>query len=249
MLLGTAMGVGSLLSGIGGGLMGRHDAKKASQKADEALQAQLGELSNTTNMLDSFKPTVDKFAQQGQANFDRYQKMMGPLEDSLNNYYSNLDPNEYAAQGNQTAQGQYQAAMSQVNDQLAAQGIQNSGASSQMGMEYGNQMAQTKAQNIMNAPHQVAQQQQSWLGNVQNQGNQAFNQYNQGINAQNSLNNQYGQAYTNMANAYGGVANQNLANAQAANQGGANSLMQGMSGLGTGLMASGGTGALSKPIW
>ena len=246
MVLGTALAIGSALSGIGGSIMGRRDAKKSSAKADEALQSQLGELGKTTNMLDALKPQIDQFAQRGQDSFDRYQTMMGPLEDSLQDYYMNLNPDEYAAQGNQAAQQQYQSAMSQVNDQLAAQGISNSGIQGQIGAEYGTQMAQQKAQNIMNAPGQVAQQQQGWLGQVQNQGNQAFNQYSQGVNAQSNLANQYGQAYNNMANAYGGVANQNLANAQAATQGSANALAQGMSGVGMGLVGAGGTGALSK---
>ena len=127
------------------------------------------------------------------------------MEETLNNYYKNLNPDELAAQGNQAAQQQYQNSMRQVNEQLAAQGIGNSGMQAQMGMQMGNQMAQTKAQNQMNAPHQVAQQQQGWNSYLANQSNTAFNQMGQGVNAQQAQGNAYTNAYGNLANMYGNV--------------------------------------------
>ncbi len=196
-------------SGLIGGRRSRKGADDAADAAQRAAQMGVGELEKGIDILDKMQPSIDRFAQMGQDSFDRYQRMLGPMEDSLNNYYSNLNPDELANQGNQAAQQQYQSAMKQVNDQLAAQGISNSGMNAQMGMQYGNQMAQTKAQNIVNAPHEVAQQQSGWTQNMQNQSNQAFNQYNAGVNAQQTQANAYSNAYNNMANLYGGYAAQN----------------------------------------
>ncbi len=196
-------------SGLIGSRRSRKDADKAADKAQRAAEMGVGEVEKGIGMLDRLQPSIDQFAQYGQDNFDKYQRMLGPLEDSLNNYYSNLNPDELAAQGNQAAQQQYQGAMNQVNDQLAAQGIQNSGMNAQMGMQYGNQMAQTKAQNMLTADDRVAQQQAGWANQVAGRSDQAFNQYNAGVGAQQNLANQYNNAYNNMANIYSGQAAQN----------------------------------------
>jgi len=232
MSLGTALAVGSA---VGGGVGSRRSKRRGDDAEDEAnrnKELALGELAKTTDTLDALKPTIDKFAQQGQDSFDRYQAMFQPLEQTLNDYYMNLDPDMYAAQGNQTAQQTYQNTMNQVNEQLASQGIMNSGVNTQMGMQYGNQMAQTKAQNIMNAPQQVADMQQQWLGYTSGAKNNAYNQYASGVNAQTGMADKYNQAYTNMANVYAGEsANHNQAAQNAYNQGN-QSLASGMAGVG-----------------
>ncbi len=215
-------------SGLIGSRRSRKQADDAADEAQRAAQMGLDEMSKGVDILDNLQPTIDNFAQMGQEGFDKYQRMMGPLEDSLNDYYMNLNPNELAAQGNQAAQSQYQNTMNQVNDQLAAQGISNSGMGAQMGMQAGNQMAQTKAQNIVNAPHQVAQQQAGWTGQLQNQGNQAFNQMQSGVNAQQNQANAYNNAYSNMANIYGGHAAQNNQLAQSGYQNANQNLQSGL---------------------
>ena len=236
MPVGTALAVGSAL---GGGVSSRRSKRRgddAQDEADAALAEQMKYLGKTTDVLDALQPTIDKFAAAGQENFDNYQEMMGPLEDTLNDYYMGLDPDMYAAQGNQTAQGAYQNTMNQVNEQLASQGIMNSGVNTQMGMQYGNQMAQTKAQNIMDAPEQVAQQQQNWLGYTANRADQGWNQMQQGVNMQANQANQYNQAYTNMANAYGGQSAQANQAAQNNYNQGNQALGQAARGVGFGLM-------------
>jgi len=232
MSLGTALAVGSA---VGGGVGSRRSKRRGDDAEDEAnrnKELALGELAKTTDTLDALKPTIDKFAQQGQDSFDRYQAMFQPLEQTLNDYYMNLDPDMYAAQGNQTAQQTYQNTMNQVNEQLASQGIMNSGVNTQMGMQYGNQMAQTKAQNIMNAPDQVAGMQQDWLQYGTNRTDNAYNQYSQGVNAQSNLAGQYNQAYENMANVYAGQSAQSNASAQNYYNQGNDNLASGMMGVG-----------------
>ncbi len=206
MLAAAALSAGA---GLLGGRKSRKGADEAAEAAQRATAMGVGELQKSIDMLDRFQPAIDNFAQMGQEGFDKYQRMLGPLEDSMNDYYMNLNPEEIANQGNQVAQQQYQNSMKQVNEQLAAQGIQNSGMNAQMGMQYGNQMAQTKAQNILQSDDQVAQQQAGWTGQMQNQSNNAFNQYAAGMNAQQNQSNAYQNAYNNMANLYSGQAAQN----------------------------------------
>ena len=228
MSLGVALGVGSAVSSIGS----RRRGDDAEDKANRNKELALGELGKVTDNLDKLQPTIDKFAQMGQDEFDRYSRMNGSMEDVLNEHYMNLDPDMYAAQGNQTAQNTYQNTMNQVNEQLASQGIMNSGVNTQMGMQYGNQMAQTKAQNIMNAPQQVADMQQQWLGYTSGAKNNAYNQYASGVNAQTGMTDKYNQAYNNMASVYAGEsANYNQAAQNAYNQGN-QSLASGMAGVG-----------------
>jgi hypothetical protein len=184
----------SLLGGaiaLGGSLLGSRNSRKAQNAAQDqanlALNMQLMDRAQQQQNLEAFKPMVDKFAQYGQDNYNRYTNMFGSLEDTLNDYYMNLNPDEYASQSNQALQQQYQQAMNQVNSDLAARGITNSGVGSQMNYDLATQMAQGKAQNIMDAPHQVAQQQQGWLNYGTGRMDNAYNQMASGFGAQQGL--------------------------------------------------------------
>ena len=216
----------------GAGLIGsrrsRSDADDAADAAQRAAEMGIGEMEKGIDILDRMQPAIDQFAQYGQDNFDKYQSMLGPLEESLNDYFMNLNPDELAAQGNQAAQQQYQNSMNQVNDQLAAQGIQNSGMNAQVGMQYGNQMAQTKANNIMTADDKVAEQQTGWVNHLSGRSDQAFNQYSTGVNAQQNQASMYNNAYSNMANIYSGYASDNNAMAQSGYNNANNSLESGL---------------------
>lgn len=204
------MAAAALGSAAISGISGRRSRKAgdaAYRQAQDAMASQLGK-------LDDFSGIADKFSQLGEGQFDRYQDMFGPIEDKLNDYYMGLNPDELAAGGNQTAQQQYQQAMGQVNDQMAAQGISGSGIQAQMGMQMGNQMAQTKATNIVNAPHEVANMQQGWMNYGAGRQDQAFNQMNQGVNMQSNLSSMYGNAYSGQANQFNQMGNMNIGLAQ-----------------------------------
>ena len=81
-------------------------------------------------------------------------------------------------------------------------------------MQQGNQMAQTKAQNQMNAPHQVAQQQQGWLGQMDQSKNNAANMWSQGTQMQQALANSQANMYGQQGNALGSMGSA-FGNAQA----------------------------------
>jgi hypothetical protein len=161
---------------------------------------QMGWLSSIHNQsmssIREFQKIADEFAAVGKKRFDRYVSMFDPLEEKLHDYYMNLDPDELAARGNQTAQEQYQLAMEQVNADLAARGLLDSGIQGQMNQELAFKMAETKAENILNAPHQVAELQSGWLDYGKTAQDNAWNMYGTGVGMQRD--------YTNMmVNAYG----------------------------------------------
>ena len=183
LLAAAALGA-SALSGLSGASRRR--------QSEKALGGARDDLKNASRYIDDFSTIADRFAQYGQDRLQRYESMFQPLEEYLNDYYTNLNADEFAGRANQTAQQQYQNAMKQVNDQLAARGLSTSGVGSQMGYDLANNMAMTKASNIMNAPHQVAQMQQNWLGGyAAPQMNNAFNQYAQGVGMQGNVANMY----------------------------------------------------------
>ena len=212
MSLMVAAGIGSALASAYGAYSSKKDSDRAYGQAQESLDKQLGK-------IDEFSGLADSFAKAGQANFDKYQNMFGGFEENLNDYYMGLDANELAARGNQNAQQQYQQAMSQVNDQMAAQGITGSGIQSQLGMQGATDMAQQKAQNITNAPHQVAQMQQGWMNYGAGRQDQGFNQMQQGVNMQGNVANMYNNAYGAQANQYNQMGANNLNQAQQGAQG------------------------------
>ena len=156
--------------------------------ARDLLGQQMGFLGgiygNSQASIREFQKLADEFAAVGKDRFDRYVEMFDPLEEKLHDYYMNLNPDELAARGNQTAQEQYQLAMSQVNEDLAARGLLDSGIQGQLNHELAMNMAETKAENILNAPHQVAELQSGWLDYGKTAQDSAWNMYAQGLNAQ-----------------------------------------------------------------
>lgn len=185
-------------SAIMGGVSGISSNKKAKAEKKKADQARIMSLIK----INEFSGVADKFANLGQEQFDKYQDMFGGFEETLNDYYMNLNPDELAAQGNQTAQQQYQQSMSQFNDQMAAQGMVGSGMQAQIGMEGAINMGQQKAQNLLNAPHQVAEMQQGWMNYGAGRQDNAWNQMSQGVDLKGSVTNMYTNAFQDQANSY-----------------------------------------------
>jgi len=204
-LISGGLSMGGALGSAAMGNKGAKDAQKKQEKMMEAIQnINLGNVSR----LDQLKGDVDSVARQGRDNFAKYEQMLGPIEDTMENYYMNLNPDELAAQGNQTAQQQYQQSMNSVNDQLAANGMLDAGTNAQLQMQGSTNLAQQKSQNIMNSPHQVAQKQQEWLGYVSGKNDNAYNQMNQGLQNQMNHASQYQMLGGSAMNQAGNMASQ-----------------------------------------
>ena len=207
LLAATALG-GSAIRGK----RGRDQEDEAQKNQDRAV----GELKDSKKYIDEFSNLANSFAKLGQDSYDKYSDMVGGVETVLGDYYMGLEPDKYAAQANQVAQQQYQHSMDNFNDQLVAQGIapNTTGISLQANMQMGNQMAQTKAQNVLDAPETVANEQMKWLGYTSGQQDDAQSFMGQGVNYQQNASNMYQQNASNIANAYTGNSAQQAQMAQ-----------------------------------
>jgi len=218
ILAAAALG-SAAISGIG--------SRRKDKEAESGREDAVGAINKGIGKIDDFSSIANDFAAAGENSFLRYEEMIQPIEKTLNDYYMNLNPDELAARGNQTAQQQFQTAQDQAYSDLASKNMLDAGAKAQLDMGYGNQMATTKYQNIMDSSHDVANMQSGWYGNVANQKNQAANMYGQGVNQQANVSNMYNNAYGNMANVYSGQATQ-----------ASNMAQEGRQGVGSGTMAA-----------
>lgn len=201
-----ALAIGSAVVGGAQKIGSNRRGDDADANAQASIDAAIGEMGKVTDTLDALKPTIDAMAQRGQDAYDRDQAMFNPMEENLNDFFLNLDSGRYAAQQNQSATDYSQKVNQGVSDQLYAQNVLTPAMKAQMDMTSGHQLGNTKAQNDFDAVDKVANMQSGWMNYGAGQQAQSTQQMQQGVNAQSNLANQYGQAYTNMANIYGGQA-------------------------------------------
>lgn len=189
--------VGSTL--IGGVVSSQASSQAASSAADATAassQASIAQLDYT---------------KQQQARWD---SVFGSTQDNLASYYNHLDPNSIAAQNIVGIQQANQQAQKQIDRTLAQRGMQDSGLSASLMSQNTFAGEQLKAQALVNAPQQAAQQRSSFLGlgmglesSLQNSVSNAYQQ--QSVNANNQYNAAIGQqtaANSSLTNLTGGVA-------------------------------------------
>lgn len=122
--------------------------------------------------------------------YDDWQRVYGPIQDRLSNYYKSLDPGDFAAQGVNQLSQQYQQVVAEFDRDIARRGI-DAPASSSMKAQLDLDFARNKAEIRQQAPMQVAQAQQGFLSsNTMNPG---------APGVMNAMGNQQ-QMYTNQAN-------------------------------------------------
>lgn len=127
---------------IGGAVISGAVAKGAADDAQAAHQTELG------------------FAQQ---QYNDWQEIYGPIQDNLAEYYNNLSPDTYAAQGIQYAEEEFARASEALNQSLAQRGITDSGVAASMEMSNQLDLARTRADIRQKAPEVVANQQLGFL--------------------------------------------------------------------------------------
>tara|TARA_R110002012_G_scaffold220010_1_gene391502 strand:+ start:730 stop:1332 length:603 start_codon:yes stop_codon:yes gene_type:complete len=125
-----------------GSVMSSNSASKASKSASAASQAELA------------------FNQQ---RYDDWKEVYGPIQTNLSDYYSNLSPDMYEAQGLEAFNAEYQKAQDAVATSLAQRGITDSGLSAQLEQQGAISAAQNRAAIRMDAPAKVAELQSNFL--------------------------------------------------------------------------------------
>lgn len=137
-------GVATAIAGsaVLGAVVSSNAAGKATDAASKASQSELA------------------FNQQ---RYDDWKEVYGPIQDNLSDYYSNLSPDMYEAQGLEAFNAEYQKAQDAVATSLAQRGITDSGLSAQLEQQGAISAAQSRAAIRMDAPAKVAELQSNFL--------------------------------------------------------------------------------------
>ena len=201
------------------GVRSKNKGDDASEAIANAANKATATLEGSRKYIDEFSQVANDFALLGQDSYDKYNAQLGSVEKLVGDYYMNLNPDQYAAQGNQLATQEAQKLNDSISNQLQTQGVMTPAMKAQMDMSTGNQLANTKAQNTLNAPAVVAEMQSGWMNYNAGQQNNAQDMLSAGVNAQGNAANMYGNLDANIANVQSGAgANQaNVYQAQSDN--------------------------------
>lgn len=137
-------GVATAIAGsaIVGAVVSNNASKRATEAASEASESELA------------------FNQQ---RYDDWKEVYGPIQDNLSNYYSNLSPDLYEAQGLEAFNAEFQKAQDDVATSLAQRGITDSGLAAQLEQQGAVTAAENRAAIRMDAPSKVAELQSNFL--------------------------------------------------------------------------------------
>jgi len=183
---------GSTILGTAGSLYGMNKAKDSQKKAGQSAQ------SNVDFQRDVFAQN-QKMSQQM---LDDWESMFGGIQDNLSEYYNNLDPAKFAAQGKQELQQSLDKQMTQFNEEMGAKGMQTSGMRAQASKEQAFAQAMGNASIDVNAPEQVAQMQQGFV----QAGSGKNDIYQSAINSNIQGASNVGGAYNSQTNMYSGMS-------------------------------------------
>ncbi len=112
---------------------------------------------------DTMASSADSELAFAQQQYDDWQAIYGPVQQNLSDYYTNLNADQYAAQGVQYAEEEYTKASEQLNQSLSQRGLMDSGISASIERENSFGLAETKADIRQGADEAVANQQLSFL--------------------------------------------------------------------------------------
>lgn len=129
-------------SAVVGAVVSNNASKRATKAASAASESELA------------------FNQQ---RYDDWKEVYGPIQDNLSDYYSNLSPDLYEAQGLEAFNAEFQKAQDDVAASLAQRGITDSGLSAQLAQQGAVTAAENRAAIRMDAPAKVAELQSNFL--------------------------------------------------------------------------------------
>ncbi len=98
-----------------------------------------------------------------QEKYDDWKETYGGIEANLSDYYNNLTPEYFEAQGLEAFQQEQQLALTNVRSTLAQRGITDSGIAAQAEIEFANKGATSRAQIRAQAPGVAASEQRQFL--------------------------------------------------------------------------------------
>lgn len=197
MAIGVVLGAVSVLSG----LYSAYQQSEA-QAAGESAQNRAMAIQQQQLQMDQERLQAEQYK------YNEFQNLYGSIEENMANYYRTLSPTVYTSQMSAALTKQFDAASTQLRENMAARGIVGSGVEAGNMAELHSDKALGMAQAEANAPAWVAQQQQQFYSNQalpqQQRLDANINQAYSGVTASN----------TNLTNLTGNLANTqfNLAN-------------------------------------
>jgi hypothetical protein len=105
----------------------------------------------------------DKADQHFEQQMADWENTYGGVEDNLAEYYNNLSPTSFAAEGLEAYQKEYQSAIAQYQETMAQRGLSGTGMESSTLAQSELAKAAQRASIRREAPKQVAEQKRSWL--------------------------------------------------------------------------------------
>jgi len=167
-------------------------ANEASKSQKEAIRAQ-------ERMANEQAKVAREQLEFNKQQYEDWQKVFGPIQENLSEYYQGLDPDTYASRIKTRLETQFEMANHNLDRSLAQRGIEDSGLAMAMKKDLNQQLAISKTLANQQAEDIVEQKKLRFLGlGLGNQGALLSN-----------VNSSYGAqagAYGNLAAMYGGQA-------------------------------------------
>jgi len=98
-----------------------------------------------------------------QQTYDDWQETYGPIQDNLADYYANLTPEYFEAQGLENYQKEQQASMQRIEENFAQRGIVDSGIAASVRKSAEFERAEARADIRTDAPLRVAEEKRNFL--------------------------------------------------------------------------------------
>lgn len=134
----VALGGSAIISGV----MASKSSDKASKRASKASAEQLA------------------FSRE---QYEDWKAIYGPMQENLANYYANVSPEMYAAQGLEAYQQEYETSMKRLDETLAQRGIGDSPIAISLREQAGLQAAEERAEIRRDAPRMAAEDKTRFL--------------------------------------------------------------------------------------
>ena len=187
------MATGMAIASIGSAVLGASASSDASSAASAANDANLAlgyeqlafqrdayddQVQNQADYMDFAQGAYNTAQESAEAQrieaerqYNDWEAMFGPIQENLANYYSSMDPKDFALMGKGTIDEAYQTASDSLQKNLAQRGIQGGGVEAGAQAQLESATALARGQNTLQSEAAYAQAQQDFLatGNQQSQ--------------------------------------------------------------------------------
>lgn len=189
--MGCGSSIGTIAGGVGGFMLGG--------PAGAAVGMPLG--GTAGSMIDGPQQTAAGEAaaaqqQIAQQQMDQWNRLYGPVEQNLSNYYSKVTPDQVTSLGLQNVQKEFQNQMKQTQKTMAQRGVGATTAGNQLMSGQRMDLAQSRANVRLTAPAQLRAEQMSFLATGKGAQTNAYNSMTSALGAQGAA----GAAYENQLN-------------------------------------------------